>query len=158
LCDSAEHARLIRALGARSAIVAPLIAHGIAFGTISLARAQEERPFGDADLESVQEIADRAANAIEHAQLYHRAQAAVRLRDEFFCLASHELNTPIAALMLSLKGLSTVLGSVPIKVNALSKSIEIATRQGQRLARLVHNMLNVTRIDRGLELQCEEVD
>ena len=150
LCDGAEHARLIRALGACSGIIVPLVAHGSTLGAISLARAREGQPFEDADLESVQAIADRAANAIACAQLYHQAKEAVRLRDEFFCVASHELNTPLAALMLNLESMRQLSSRAPRKLETLSRVVELTERQGQRLTRLIHDLLDATRIDQGL--------
>jgi predicted ATPase/signal transduction histidine kinase len=158
LCDGAEHVRLVQALGMRSAIAAPLVAHGNLLGVISLARAQA-RYFEQADLESVQDIADRAAIAIEHAQLYRQAQEAIRLRDEFFCVAAHELNTPIAVLMLNLGSLSKLSSTDSRNAAMRTKLVALAAHQGQRLTRLVRDMLDVTRLERGLLQQhAEAVD
>ena len=56
-----------------------------------------------------QELARRAAVAVDNARLYREAQEAIRLRDEFLSIASHELNTPLATLRLMVEGLQTGL-------------------------------------------------
>ncbi len=65
-----------------------------------------ERRYGPKDLALAEELARRAALAIDNARLYQAAQEAVRLRDEFLSIASHELNTPIATLRLSVEPLA----------------------------------------------------
>ncbi len=85
-----------------------------------------------------------AEERIRH--LYHEAQRAVRLRDEFLLVASHELRTPVTSLRLSLQALQRgeLLGQL-----AMSRSVGIAARQGERLNRLVEDLLDVSRIETG---------
>jgi len=67
-----EHLRLSRELGLASAIVAPLIAHGRALGVITLVSAESGRHYGPDDLEYVEDLARRAATAIDNARLYEQ--------------------------------------------------------------------------------------
>jgi signal transduction histidine kinase len=53
----------------------------------------------------VEDLARRAASAVENARLYHEAQEAARSREEFLSIASHELKTPLAALQLAVQQL-----------------------------------------------------
>jgi signal transduction histidine kinase len=76
-----EHARLISALGSRSAVIVPLAARGQVIGALSLVSATAGR-FGRADLELAQGLARRAAVAIDNARLYQASQEAVRLRKQ----------------------------------------------------------------------------
>src|SRR5712691_97183 len=75
-----------------------------------------------------------------------QAQEAIRLRDEFLSIASHELKTPLTALQLQLQG-------VREKVKALDEQaaarLERATRSGARLADVIEALLDVTRIATG---------
>jgi GAF domain-containing protein len=57
--------------------------------------------YDDEDLALGQELARRAALALDNARLYQEAREAVRLRNEFLSVASHELNTPNAVLRLT---------------------------------------------------------
>jgi signal transduction histidine kinase len=84
------------------------------------------------------------------------AEAAVRMRDEFLSIASHELYTPITSLKLTLQCL--MRGATTLPAGA-PKLLGVAERQCQRLVRLIEDLLNVTRAQAGkLELKLEEVD
>jgi serine phosphatase RsbU (regulator of sigma subunit)/PAS domain-containing protein len=66
----AEHARLMISSGYRSAIVAPLVARSRTLGAISVLRVGEREPYEESDLEFVNELARRAAPAIDNARLF----------------------------------------------------------------------------------------
>jgi PAS domain S-box-containing protein len=88
----------------------------------------------------------------------HRAQAeeAIRLRDEFLSIASHELKTPLTALQLQLQGLQRRLESSD---ENLALRLGRAARAGQRLADLIEALLDVSRIATGrFELHCDCFD
>ena len=68
-----EHREILRELGLRSYIVVPLLARGRTVGAISLVAAESGRVYGEADLEVVQELARRAALAVDNAKLYEEA-------------------------------------------------------------------------------------
>jgi signal transduction histidine kinase len=87
--------------------------------------------------------------AIDNAQLYEERQEAVRLRDEFMVVASHELNTPAAALMLSLRGLHMSIRRKPIEERVVDEVADIAERQGVRLTRLIGELLDATSFECG---------
>ncbi|MCU1282937.1 MAG: putative Hybrid sensor histidine kinase, partial [bacterium] len=63
-----EHLDILRGLGCTSCIMAPMLVRGAALGVISLMRADETRPFVEADLEVAKQLADRAAIAVDNAQ------------------------------------------------------------------------------------------
>jgi len=154
-----EHARIATALGARSGVVVPLLAHGQVLGAISAGSGHAHRGFEEADHELMLEIGRRAAIAIKNAQAHHQSQEAVRLRDEFLSVASHELNTPMAALMLSLEGLGTLDPELQLDAKSMAKVAKLAERQGKRLTKLINDLLDVTRMTRGaLALHFEEVE
>jgi PAS domain S-box-containing protein len=71
-----EQRRLLRELGMRSALVVPLIAHGETLGAIALVRAAAERAYGPRDLMLAEELALRAATAVDHARLFRQTQDA----------------------------------------------------------------------------------
>lgn len=61
---------LARVLGVRSSIVAPLAGQGRVFGALTLATAESGRRFSEQDLAIAEDLARRAALAIENARLY----------------------------------------------------------------------------------------
>jgi len=85
---------------------------------------------------------------------------AVRVRDEFFSFATHELKDPLNTLLLSvevLKRMAERRGAVPPEV--LAERLEVIKRQGGHLARMIGNLLDVSRIANGrLQLNVEAFD
>ncbi|MDC0742540.1 sensor histidine kinase [Polyangium mundeleinium] len=151
-----EHARLIRALGTCSAMAVPLSIRGQTLGVLSLGCAAPGRHYSTADLELATELARRAAISIDNARLYRDAQGAIRLRDEILSIASHELNTPMTSLKLDVQTLKRVTAQ---SGEALPPSLTRVERQVKKLARLIEELLDVTRITTGrMHLQIEDVD
>jgi two-component system phosphate regulon sensor histidine kinase PhoR len=74
------HLGLVRELGFQSYMCVPLVARGRTIGVISFVSAESGRRYGPDDLALAEELARRAATAVENAQLYReveeRAQAA----------------------------------------------------------------------------------
>jgi serine phosphatase RsbU (regulator of sigma subunit) len=66
----AERRGMLQELGLCSVMVVPLKARGQALGSITFASADSGRTFGEADLELAQELARRAALALDNARLY----------------------------------------------------------------------------------------
>ncbi|HEX4109272.1 MAG TPA: SpoIIE family protein phosphatase [Solirubrobacteraceae bacterium] len=64
------HLALLRSVGLRSVLGAPLRGGERVLGTIMLASAESERVLDQVDLELAEQIASRAAVAIEHGRLY----------------------------------------------------------------------------------------
>ena len=72
----AEHLRITRELGLRSALVVPLSAAGQTFGALTLVSAESRRRYTSDDLSLATELARRAALAIDQARLYAAASGA----------------------------------------------------------------------------------
>jgi predicted ATPase/signal transduction histidine kinase len=159
-CEDEHHFRLISALGTLTALCVPLIARGQTIGALTLGCAQPGRHYDNADLALAQELAGRAALAMDNARLHQEAVEALNLRNEFLSVASHELYTPLASLILVLETMApTVTEPGSLTAEALSRSATLAKRQGERLARLIGELLDVTRSSSGpLPLQLGEVD
>jgi serine phosphatase RsbU (regulator of sigma subunit)/anti-sigma regulatory factor (Ser/Thr protein kinase) len=76
-----EHLRLMRGLGLRSVLIVPLTARGNTLGAITLVSAESGRQYGVEDLRFAEELAHRAAVAVDNSRLYSREhQAAVTLQ------------------------------------------------------------------------------
>jgi PAS domain S-box-containing protein len=154
-----EHPALLRELGILSYICVPIRFRGKAQGVINLLRAEPPRRFSSGDLAVAEELARRAGLAIDNAWLFREAQEAIQARDEFLQIASHELKTPLTPLQLQLETLARALDKTGSQNQRLCSKVEMATRQTERLSRLVERLLDVTRISRGrLELDLEEFD
>jgi signal transduction histidine kinase len=98
---------------------------------------------------------------VEIGRRQEQAQQAVRVRDEFLSVASHELKTPLTSLKLQVQGLMEMPPTIPDAAEAkrLHSSFALTERQVKRLERLITNLLDVSRIAVGrFALQVEEVD
>jgi PAS domain S-box-containing protein len=91
------------------------------------------------------DLTERRQLEEERIRLAH-AQEAVRLRDEFLSLASHELKTPLTVLQLQLEALQERLTHDSAATNA---KLDRSHRAMQRLNELVEALLDVSRIATG---------
>src|SRR5215217_3497359 len=66
----AEHHEILQRLGLKSYMIVPLIARGRTLGAISLVSAESGQGYGPAELELAEELARRAALAVDNARLY----------------------------------------------------------------------------------------
>ncbi|HEY3449607.1 MAG TPA: GAF domain-containing sensor histidine kinase [Myxococcales bacterium] len=87
-----------------------------------------------------------------------KLREAVRLRDDFLSVASHELRTPITSLLLTVQSLNRSLDPLP-PPEKLRRSLVLAERQIRKLTELVEELLELTRIHAGrVSLDREPVD
>ena len=68
------HRALLRELGLRSYMIVPLVARGRMLGAISFVAAESGRRYGEEDLELAEDLARRAALAVDNARLYEETQ------------------------------------------------------------------------------------
>jgi PAS domain S-box-containing protein len=148
----ARHRELIEALGPRSVIVVPLESRGRTIGVIGLARTDGRKPFDVDEFEIAQELARRAATAIDNSRLYDELRSADRQKDDFLAMLAHELRNPLAAI-----DYATHLSRV--SPEQADNANDIIHRQVRQLSRLIDDLLDVSRITRNkIELQKERID
>jgi len=161
VAQSARHLSTMRRVGIRSLLTVPLLAHGRTLGALTFIFTRPDRRHDEADLRLAQELAHRAALSVENARLYREAQEAIRLRDEFLSIASHELKTPLTPLSLKLQALARVAQArpdAPLAPLVLSH-VDAGLRQVRKLAELMSDLLDVSRIVGGsFQLRREPVD
>jgi signal transduction histidine kinase len=99
-------------------------------------------------------VTEERARAVE---ALHRALDA---REEFLSIASHELKTPLSAMVLNLTGLQRLLRlGDPLSTDTVSHKVDRVVRQTGRLTALINQLLDVSRISsHTLELVREELD
>jgi GAF domain-containing protein len=71
----AEHLRLLRELGCPSAMTVPLAGRDRTLGTLSFIAAESGRRYGSVELALAEDLAHRAATAIDNARLYEASRA-----------------------------------------------------------------------------------
>lgn len=125
---------------------------------LEIARGQESaREHALTQLRTQGEMQRLREAAAVHVERERVLSEAVQARDDFLSVASHELKTPLATLNLQL---ATLERSLPTEVRAqVSKRIEGAQRQAQRVGGLVDLLLDVSRVASGrLHLRLAPVD
>ncbi|MCZ7568742.1 MAG: ATP-binding protein [Ardenticatenaceae bacterium] len=157
--QNAERLRLIREIGMTSVMIVPLLAPGRTLGAITLVSAESGRHYGPDDLALAEELAGRAALAVENARLYREAQEAINIRDQFLSIASHELRTPLMAL----QGYAELLlrreareSTIPTRDR---RALQTIHAQSVRLHKLIDLLLDFSRLQTGrLRLDRSPVD
>lgn len=144
--DDEEHYQMIRELHPRSAMVVPLVARGNVLGTLSLAATERGRRYDEDDLVLAQELARRAALAIDNARLYQSSQEATRIRDEVLRIVAHDLRNPLHTVRLSVGLLLEMVGAERTDER---RQLEIIERSIDRAERLIRDLLEVARAHAG---------
>jgi len=109
------------------------------------------KPFGGRELlarvRSNLQLARMRGEVARQEALSASLREAVRARDDFLSVASHELKTPLTSFQLQLELLRKGLGPAP--ESRLAERVSSAGRQVQRLASLVEMLLDVSQITTG---------
>ncbi len=150
-----DHLRMLRELGLRSYMCVPLKARGKVLGVVSFVTTESGRRYTNGDLAFAEELAHRAGIALENAHLYADLRDADRKKDEFLATLAHELRNPLAPVFNAL----SILEKENLAEDVQREARQIIDRQVRQLARLVDDLLDVSRITRGrIQLQKKPVE
>ncbi|HYJ80541.1 MAG TPA: GAF domain-containing sensor histidine kinase [Longimicrobiaceae bacterium] len=153
LAHDEEHRWRFRLIALRSFIIVPLMARGRVLGAITLALSESGRRYGAADLSHAEEVARRAAIAIDNARLYGQAQQAIRARDAVLAVVSHDLRNPLASILLNATLLLDLAGEElqPWMADHLQQMVDAV----EQTNRLISDLLDVARIEQNGALALE---
>ena len=150
-----KHLELLHALGLSSVIITPLVVRDKKIGVLTMAHAQNHKRYSEADLRLAEEIAARAAVAIENARLHQEVKADDTAKSDFLAILAHELRNPLAAMLSSLQLLLLQESYNP----EVTETIHSLQRQTKFIKRLLDDLLDIARITRGeIRLKKEVVD
>jgi PAS domain S-box-containing protein len=152
----AAHADWLRRQGFRSAIIAPLRAGGRTLGAVSFYRQVTDAAYEEPDLLLAEELANRAATAIQQARLFESAMIANRAKSDFLAVMSHELRTPLTTITgYTDLMLAHVPQALPAKHRAYVERIRLAAAH---LLSLIEQILVFARLEaRREQMQPERV-
>jgi signal transduction histidine kinase/DNA-binding response OmpR family regulator len=138
-----------------SLVCVPLQTSEGIIGEICLAATDPARRYDRGILPVAQEIARRAAQAVENARLLYQAQQASAERDEMLAIVAHDLRNPLNTIRMGVDALDEETDAV-----ARRRYLEIVQRATGRMHQLIQDLLEVTRIRSNklaLELRTESV-
>jgi PAS domain S-box-containing protein len=146
IAQSEEHRQALRDLSPRSLMAAPLLAHGRVVGSMVVIRTAGARPYEQEDLPLLEEIALRAAMAVENARLYEIARRAIQARDDVLGVVAHDLRNPLGTMVMQAALLRRRGGEPERRSRKPAEAIE---RAATRMDRLIQDLLDVTRMEAG---------
>ncbi|MDR0788531.1 MAG: PAS domain-containing protein [Gemmatimonadota bacterium] len=142
-----KQGKFLRELGLRSVMIVPLVARGSPLGAIAFGITVSDRRFSPEDLEVVEEIATRAAFAVENARLFDQSRAAKEAKSDFLAVMSHELRTPLTTIIghAELLRLGVPEASTP-RQKEQAERIELS---GRHLLQLIEEVLTLVTLESG---------
>jgi PAS domain S-box-containing protein len=144
----------IDSAGGISHLAVPLVYKGAVLGAFTFI-APSSRRYSQRDIELAEELARRAALALENARLFRSTCDALQARDEFLSIAAHELRGPVTTIHLAVESLLRQKAA-PRSTNKLLAAIE---RGDRSLSRFIDELLDVSQARSGkLRLDLETLD
>jgi PAS domain S-box-containing protein len=123
----------------------PLIVRGQTVGAIGLRLERDDRIYNLFDLALAEDLADRAAIALDNSSLYSKELEANRLKDEFLATVSHELRTPLLPIL----GAIYKLRATHASDHDFHRHLDVIERNAKAQARIVEELLDISRMTTG---------
>jgi signal transduction histidine kinase/DNA-binding response OmpR family regulator len=145
IAQNAEHLRILQQLRVCSVMIVPLLAAGRTLGVMSLISATPTRNYLPLDLSLAEDLARRCAMAVENARLHRKTLNALKARDEFLAVLSHELRSPLTAIL----GWSQIIQTEEVDRETLAHGLSVIERNAKTQTRLIEDLLEVSSIITG---------
>ena len=135
----------------------PLVAHGRVVGAISFGTTESEsrREYTAADADLADEFARRVSLAVDNARLFRQADDLNRLKDDFLATLSHEMRTPLGAIL----GWTRLLQTGQLTPDRAADAVQAIERSAQAQSKIVEDLLDLARGTAGnLRLDMKPID
>ncbi|MFN2564353.1 MAG: PAS domain-containing protein [Gemmatimonadaceae bacterium] len=143
--DPADLKRL-KDLGLCSLIAVPMVSHDRVLGVITLGTTESARHYGAVDLVVAEDLARRAAVALENCLLYAKSEQAVRARDAVLGVVSHDLRNPLNTIHMAASLL--LEGSEERRAENVT-GLEVIKRSVHQMNAMIKDLLDASSIDAG---------
>jgi PAS domain S-box-containing protein len=154
-----EHLGVIRELGMKSLLCVPIRGRDGVDAVAMMVAASDPNRYSSDDVILAEDLAARAAVALENGRLLAEALESIQARDTILSVAAHELRTPLTSLRLQVGMLRKAAEGGPLQPDAALPAIRSAETQAQRLSTLVDSLLDVARVSTGrMTISAERMD
>ena len=140
-----EHGQMLQQILPHALIAVPLEVSGRVIGAMALYMSGSRREYGPDDLALAEELARRAALAVENARLFSQAEQATRARDQMLGVVAHDLRNPLSTIIMA----SELLEEAVDPKTPAKKQVTMIARSGERMNRLIQDLLDVKRMEAG---------
>ena len=149
-----EHGRILSGIRPKSLVAVPLKASGKIIGAMSVYMSESDRRYEQQDVAHLEELARRAALAVENARLFQEAEQATAARDQMLGVVAHDLRNPLHTILTA----SEMLGEGLEEGTPSKRQVAMVNRAGERMNRLIQDLLDVQRVEGGhLEIDLRPV-
>jgi PAS domain S-box len=141
-----------------AAIVMPLSARDQLLGVIALYR--EKGRYDSNDVFLAEELARRAAVAIDNARLHDLVRAGIQARDDMIGIVSHDLRNPVNAVKMLTGVMLDRQREEPLPAE-MADYASVIRQAAQQMDELIRDLLDVTRVEAGrlsVDLKCENTE
>ncbi len=139
------HAEAYAGIDVRSNLAIPLVKSGRLTTVLSLQHDQP-RDWNQAEIDLASDVAERTWSAAENAKAQEELREANRRKDEFLAMLAHELRNPLAPISVA----AGLLARGPLDAESLKRTSAIIARQVRHMSGLVDDLLDVSRVTRGV--------
>jgi signal transduction histidine kinase len=146
IAEDDEHLLALRALDPRSIVIVPMRARDRSLGAMLLCRDAPSPPYDDGDVALAEQLALRAASALDNARHYETARRAIRARDDVLGVVSHDLRRPLAAISMCATSLLAEGFADETRTRGALQTIQQSAHWAQRL---IQDLLDVSAIGAG---------
>jgi signal transduction histidine kinase len=141
---------VLRELAPLSMLFLPLMARQRRLGCLILATTSDSnRTYTRRDVAVANEVARRAALAIDRALLYRTAERAARVREEMLAVVSHDLKNPLATIQMAVQFLLEGVAPNDSVHEPGRVQLEVIYRSAKRMYRLIHDLLDAAAVEAG---------
>lgn len=146
LSELREHLRDIFVGEISAAIVMPLSARDQLLGAIGMYR--EKGRYDSNDVFLAEELARRAAVAIDNARLHDLVHAGVQARDDMIGIVSHDLRNPVNAVKMLTGVMLNRERDEPLPAD-MADYASVIRQAAEQMDGLISDLLDVTRVEAG---------
>jgi signal transduction histidine kinase len=145
IANTDEQLEVLRRFAYRSAMVVPLVARGETLGVMTFATIDSARRYDAGDLGLAEDLARRCALAVDNARLYREAQDANRSKDRFLATVSHELRSPLSAVLTW----AHLLKSGRLDEAKTKRALATIESSARLQVRLIEDLIDISRVSSG---------